>query len=85
MGLQMNTLSEVVMAEVETLLNELETNDTIRSVVLATGKEDNWIAGADINMLAAAKTAEELSGLSQKGQEMVSMCHDGSRKDIIYA
>lgn len=71
----MNTLSQNTMEEVEKVLNELENNNSIRSVVLATGKKDNWIAGADINMLSAAKTQEELSALSQKGQEMVRTTH----------
>lgn len=71
----MNTLSQNTMEEVEKVLNELENNNNVRSVVLATAKKDNWIAGADINMLSAAKTQEELSALSQKGQEMVRTAH----------
>lgn len=36
------------------------------------GKKDNFIAGADIAMLAAAKTKEEIKQISRSGQELLA-------------
>ena len=46
------------MSEFDTTLTAIENDAAIKSVVLISAKEVGFIAGADITMLAAAKTEE---------------------------
>jgi 3-hydroxyacyl-CoA dehydrogenase / enoyl-CoA hydratase / 3-hydroxybutyryl-CoA epimerase len=46
--------------EVRQALDAIEANAGAKSVVLISAKADGFIAGADINMLAAAKDEKEL-------------------------
>jgi len=41
-------------------LDTIQANDKAKAVVLISTKPDGFIAGADINMLAAAKDEKEL-------------------------
>lgn len=41
-------------------LDTIQANDKAKAVVLISAKPDGFIAGADINMLAAAKDEKEL-------------------------
>ena len=50
-GQAMNTLSTKVSSEMESILDEIESNAAIKSVVFASGKDASFIAGADIDML----------------------------------
>lgn len=50
-GEKMNTLSAKLMASFDGVLTRLESDPAIRAAVLISGKPDNFIAGADINML----------------------------------
>jgi enoyl-CoA hydratase / long-chain 3-hydroxyacyl-CoA dehydrogenase len=69
--LQMNVLNEGVMAAFEPILSQLETDASVKGAVLLSGKDDSWVAGADIKMLDACKTADELADLSRAGQKMM--------------
>ena len=42
------------------MLDTIQANEKVKSVVLISAKSDGFIAGADINMLAAAKDEKEL-------------------------
>uniref|UniRef100_A0A8C9SXA6 enoyl-CoA hydratase n=1 Tax=Scleropages formosus TaxID=113540 RepID=A0A8C9SXA6_SCLFO len=55
------------MAEV---MNEVWANGAVKSVVLISSKPGCFIAGADINMIQACRSAEEVTALSQEGQKM---------------
>ena len=65
-----NTLNEALIVEMKDLLTEIENNDKIKSTVIISGKKGNFIAGADINMLAKAKTAEEVKQISLDGHQL---------------
>ncbi len=78
-GEKVNKFSAVVIAEFEALISELETRGKageIEALIFRSGKPGNFIAGADINMIAAAKTAEEAYSLARKGQKLLDRWED---------
>lgn len=67
---KMNTLQSAFVEQVSDVLAELKGRQDIKGLVVHSGKPDNFIAGADIRMLAACTTAEEAQQLAAKGQEL---------------
>lgn len=67
---KMNTLQSAFVEQVSDVLAELKSKQDIKGLVVHSGKPDNFIAGADIRMLAACTTAEEAQQLAAKGQEL---------------
>lgn len=67
---KVNTLSVQMQNEMAEVMNEIWTNDAVTSAVLISSKPGCFIAGADINMIQACKSAEEVTSLSQEGQKM---------------
>lgn len=67
-GEKVNTLGQGMIAEFEALLDEVEKDTSIRAAVIRSGKDDNFIAGADIKDFVKVKTAEEGETLSRSGQ-----------------
>lgn len=67
---KMNTLQSAFVEQVSDVLAELKAKQDIKGLVVYSGKPDNFIAGADIRMLAACTTAEEAQQLAAKGQEL---------------
>ncbi|CAH3015984.1 unnamed protein product, partial [Porites evermanni] len=59
-GSKVNVLSEKLMSEVVEVMRAVESDPEVKSVVLASAKPGCWIAGADINMLAAGDTAKKV-------------------------
>ena len=56
---KMNTLQAQFGEQVSAVLEELKSKNDIKGMVVYSGKPDNFVAGADIRMLAACTTAEE--------------------------
>ena len=56
-GEPVNTLSEEAGAEFGAVLDALERDPAVKGIVLASGKKDSFVAGANIEMLQAARTA----------------------------
>jgi 3-hydroxyacyl-CoA dehydrogenase/enoyl-CoA hydratase/3-hydroxybutyryl-CoA epimerase len=71
-GEKVNKLNEQLIDEFSGILDQLETDDSIMGAVLISGKESNFIAGADIEMFKTRTTAEELTDLSQTGQKILN-------------
>ena len=67
-GESQNTLKAEFVSEAHALLDQLEQDATVQGVVLISGKPGSFIAGADINMLQACRTAAEATELSLAGQ-----------------
>uniref|UniRef100_A0A9J8ANZ6 Trifunctional enzyme subunit alpha, mitochondrial n=1 Tax=Cyprinus carpio carpio TaxID=630221 RepID=A0A9J8ANZ6_CYPCA len=59
-----------MQAEMVEVMNEIWGNAAVKSAVLISRKPGCFIAGADINMIQACKTAEEVTSLSQEGQKI---------------
>ncbi|NXK69947.1 ECHA enzyme, partial [Sylvietta virens] len=81
---KVNTLSKELSAEFTDVMNEIWANEAVRSAVLISSKPGSFIAGADLNMLGACKTAQEVTQLSQDGQKMLEKI-EHSPKPIVAA
>lgn len=66
---RMNTFSPKVGEDFEVVLGELESNSDIRAVVIASGKAESFVAGADIEMIQKIETASEASRMARELQE----------------
>lgn len=67
-GESMNTLKAEFSEEIDNVLKEIRNDNTIKGIVLLSGKTDSFVAGADINMLASCQSASEATALSRQGQ-----------------
>jgi 3-hydroxyacyl-CoA dehydrogenase/enoyl-CoA hydratase/3-hydroxybutyryl-CoA epimerase len=68
LGESQNTLKAAFIDEANALLDRLEQDTEVRGMVLISGKSGSFVAGADINMLKACRTAAEATELSKVGQ-----------------
>jgi 3-hydroxyacyl-CoA dehydrogenase/enoyl-CoA hydratase/3-hydroxybutyryl-CoA epimerase len=66
-----NTISRPVMEEVNRLFETLAHDPRIRAVAFFSGKEENFIAGADIEEFVKLKSAAEAERMAAEGQEML--------------
>ncbi|MGM0905859.1 MAG: fatty acid oxidation complex subunit alpha FadJ [Pseudomonadota bacterium] len=69
-GESMNTLKDSFAEEVGSLMNRLESDDSVKGVVFISGKPSSFIAGADINMIDGCENAVDAESLARKGQAM---------------
>ncbi|XP_034051391.1 hydroxyacyl-CoA dehydrogenase trifunctional multienzyme complex subunit alpha b [Thalassophryne amazonica] len=81
---KVNTLSVQMQKELTEVMSDVWANDAIRSAVLISSKPGCFIAGADIKMIEACTSAEEVTNLSQQGQKMFEMI-EKSPKPIVAA
>ncbi|RXG73559.1 Trifunctional enzyme subunit alpha, mitochondrial [Armadillidium vulgare] len=81
---KVNVLNHETESEVREIFSEIESNSNVRSAVIISAKPDCFIAGADINMLAACKSFDEINKLSLGGQELL-MKVEKSKKPIVAA
>lgn len=65
---KMNTISQGMQAEAEVMFRtQILPNKDIKAVVFISSKADNFIAGADIDMLKAIEDKSQLKELTMKG------------------
>ena len=74
-GEKMNTLKAEFGGEVRTIIRQLRENKALRGAVFISAKPDNFIAGADINMIARCTSAAEAEALARQGQQIMSEIH----------
>ncbi|QCK76621.1 fatty acid oxidation complex subunit alpha FadJ [Raoultella ornithinolytica] len=74
-GEKMNTLKAEFGQQVRAIVRQIRDNKTLRGVVLISAKPDNFIAGADINMIARCATAQEAEALARQGQQIMAELH----------
>ncbi len=67
-GEAVNTLSPDVGAEFDAVLRRLERDETVRAVVLLSGKKDSFVAGARLELMQQVKSAVEGEALSRTAQ-----------------
>jgi len=80
----MNILSHAVMDEFGTLVEDIQNNDEVKAVIFTSGKENCFIAGADISMLQQAQTAEEGAAIVEQAHRLLQAISH-SRKPYIAA
>jgi 3-hydroxyacyl-CoA dehydrogenase/enoyl-CoA hydratase/3-hydroxybutyryl-CoA epimerase len=69
-GENVNTLKTEFTEQINTVLAEIKSDKSITGIVLCSGKENSFVAGADINMLDACQSREEVVALSRQGQRI---------------
>ena len=74
-GEKMNTLKAEFGAQVRAILKQVRENKEIRGLVFISAKPDNFIAGADINMIARANSARDAEQLARQGQQIMAEIH----------
>lgn len=79
-----NLFQREVTSEFEAILKDFETNPNVKSAVVISAKPGCFVAGADISMLEACKSAEETRTLSHNGQLMFNRM-EKSPKPIVCA
>ncbi|USD40313.1 fatty acid oxidation complex subunit alpha FadJ [Vibrio sp. SCSIO 43135] len=76
-GEKMNTLQAEFAEEMQVILTELKkSGSSVNGLIIHSLKPDNFVAGADVRMLAACKTAGEAEALAKQGQEMFQALSD---------
>jgi len=81
---KMNVLSSKLRDEFESTLSSIESDDNIKSVVLISGKDNCFVAGADIKELAGLETREDVAALIDLGQGMMNRI-ENSKKPFVAA
>ncbi len=69
-GESMNTLKASFADEVTELLDAIEDDNSIKGVVIISGKASSFVAGADIRMISECKTAADAESLARQGQAL---------------
>lgn len=67
---KMNSLGEQVQIEIKDIVREIQTSSGIAAAVIISGKTDNFIVGADINMLTKLKTVADAERVTREAQQM---------------
>ena len=76
-GEKVNKFNREVISEFESLISELKTKSSeVEALLLFSRKQGNFIAGADITLFQAAKTAEDAQALSEAGQKLLNEWED---------
>lgn len=81
---KVNTLSKEFSTEFEQIFKQVQNDPRVKAIVVISSKPDNFIAGADIQMLASAKTTDEVRELSVGGQRMFNEI-ENSKKPVVAA
>ena len=82
-GEKVNTLNEEMMEQFSNFLDDLESDPSLKGAVLISGKENNFIAGADIEMFKARETAEEIEQLSLDGHKILNRIENSSKPIVV--
>jgi 3-hydroxyacyl-CoA dehydrogenase/enoyl-CoA hydratase/3-hydroxybutyryl-CoA epimerase len=68
---KVNKVSSGLLAEISGLLDELKKDSTIRGMVILSGKDDNFVVGADVDELNAMTTKEEVTAYISKAHDIL--------------
>ena len=77
-GESMNTLKVEFAEQIESVLQQINADSSIKGVVVISGKSNSFVAGADISMLAACESAEDATTIAKGGQDMFQRIEDMS-------
>lgn len=83
-GEKLNTLSEEMLDDFSKVLNDIENDDSLKASVLISGKEDRFIAGADVKMLQKYERPEDVERFSREGNNLLQKMFE-SKKPVICA
>jgi 3-hydroxyacyl-CoA dehydrogenase / enoyl-CoA hydratase / 3-hydroxybutyryl-CoA epimerase len=69
---KVNVLNQSLIPEFEKLLKQFNERSDIEGLIIASGKENSFVAGADITMLNSVKTQEGGVDISSMGQKAMN-------------
>jgi 3-hydroxyacyl-CoA dehydrogenase/enoyl-CoA hydratase/3-hydroxybutyryl-CoA epimerase len=75
-GETMNTLKVEFAEQIESVLEQINADSSIKGVVVISGKDNSFVAGADISMLAACESAQDATTIAKGGQDMFQRIED---------
>ncbi len=75
-GESVNTLKAGFDVDFNERLDQIEDDDEVTAVVIASAKPDNFIVGADVKMLQAVSTANEVTELARTAQNVMDRIAD---------
>ncbi len=85
-GEPVNTLRAEFGDEFAAIAQRIESDPAIKAVVITSGKPEGFIAGADVQMLRAVKSAAEATALSRGGQQSLDRLEAiGKKKPVVAA
>ncbi|EKK9986659.1 fatty acid oxidation complex subunit alpha FadJ [Vibrio vulnificus] len=73
---KMNTLQAAFAEEMKAIFAQLKDSSSLKGLIVHSLKPDNFVAGADVRMLEACKTAPEAEALARQGQELFQQLSD---------
>ncbi|CAI5440524.1 unnamed protein product [Caenorhabditis angaria] len=79
-----NVLNKALSADMQSTFEKLQSDDSVKSIVVMSGKPNSFVAGADIQMLKAEKSAGAVEELAKNGQEQFLKI-EKSQKPIVAA
>jgi 3-hydroxyacyl-CoA dehydrogenase/enoyl-CoA hydratase/3-hydroxybutyryl-CoA epimerase len=83
-GEKVNTLGPQMIEEFDALLADVEHDESVRAVVIRSGKRHSFIAGADIKEFTRIETAQEGEALSRAAQAIFGRL-EGARVPVVAA
>lgn len=66
----MNVLKAEFSEQITHVLDELEQDNSVHGVVVISGKDNSFVAGADVSMLDACQTAQQATLIARGGQDI---------------
>ena len=69
---KVNKVSSGLLDEVAGILNDINNDQSIKGMVIVSGKEDNFVVGADIDELKGMQTTEEVIAYISKGHAILN-------------
>ncbi|SQI38736.1 Fatty acid oxidation complex subunit alpha [Providencia alcalifaciens] len=67
---KVNTLKAEFAQQFHAILQQAQSTSGLKGLVITSGKKDNFIAGADISMIANCTSKEQASELSKQGHTL---------------
>lgn len=80
----MNVLKAEFAEQVEAIFAEVKSNGTVKALVLTSGKDNSFVAGADVKVLDSCTTQDEVKAIAQTGQQLFDQI-EGMKIPIIAA
>lgn len=80
----MNVLKAEFAEQIEAVFADVKANGAIKGLVIASGKDNSFVAGADVKVLDSCSTAEEVKAIAQTGQVLFDQI-EGMKLPIIAA
>jgi len=76
---KLNVLNKTLLPEIQNAMNDIASSHDVEAAIIISSKPGNFIAGADITMLKACKTADETRNLAQEGQRLLNQIEKSSK------